>query len=156
MANLLRGHVFRNCGIHQSGKKTAGREERFSLVVASGRGPGLGLGRYDFIGRRNVDNRGKPTFCNKTSLSPRSGGDHSQSESRHEESLLNGRCPREAVTPVAVAEAELRRGQRNTAGCPGRRCCGSLAVPHLGRGLGAAGEAGACGCTSMLARCAGR
>lgn len=32
----------------------------------------------------------------------------------------------------------------------------SLARHRLGRGLGAAGEAGAGGCTSMPARCAGR
>lgn len=109
----IKKKLSQNCGAHQSGKKTTGREGHFSLVTASGRGPGFGLGQYDLIGRRNVDNRRKPTFCNKTSLSPRSGGGRSQSECRHAESLLNGRCPREAVTQGVVAEAELRRGQRN-------------------------------------------
>lgn len=74
------------------------------------------------IGRHDVDNWGKPTFCNRTGLSPRSGGGRSQSEGRRAERLLNGRCSKEAVTQVAVAEAELRRGRWNAAGCPGHRC----------------------------------
>lgn len=91
------------------------------MVTASGRGPGLGLRKYNLIGRRAVDNQGKPTFSNRTSLGAQSGRGRSQSKSRYAESLLNGRCPREAVTQVAVAEAGLRRGLRNAAGRPDRR-----------------------------------
>lgn len=40
----------------------------------------------------------------------------SQSKSRRAESLLNGRCRKEVVTQVAVAEDGLRRGQGIAAG----------------------------------------
>lgn len=98
------------------------------MVTTSGRGPDPGRRQYDLIGGRDVDNPGKPTFFNSTSFGPRSGGGRSQSERRRAESLFNGRCLREVVTQVAVAEAGLRRGQGHAAGCPGiGAASGSLA-----------------------------
>lgn len=127
------------------------------MVTESGRRPSLGLRQYKLIGRRDVDNLRKPTFSNRTSLAAQSGSGRSQLESRCAESVFNGRCPREAVSQVAVAEAGLRRGREKAAGGPDRPGGGrDLSASSSWSGAPRDSRSGRRGCISMPARRAGR